>query len=310
MPLVSGLDILGPARRGGYAVPSFNVQNLETLQAALEAAEVERAPVLIQVSEGALSYSGELLPGLVLEGASRVSVPVALHLDHGSSYAVCIKALRLGFTSVMIDASHEPFAANVAETARVVEAAHAAGVSVEGELGRLGGIEEHIEVSAAEAFLTDPEEAERFVAETGVDYLAVAVGTSHGAYKGKGAAKLALDRMADIARRVPNPLVLHGASGVSAAMVRRINAAGGELEEGAAGIPDDQVRAAIERGAAKVNIDTDLRLAWFATVRETLNSRRGEIDPRKVLGPARAAMVQEARSKLEMMGASGRAGAG
>lgn len=308
MPVVTGLEILGPARQRGYAVPSFNVQNLESLQAALEAAEAERAPVFIQVSEGALAYSSDLLAGLIREAGARASVPLALHLDHGSSYAACVKALRLGFTSVMIDASHHPFEGNVAETRRVVEAAHAVGVSVEGELGRLKGVEEHVEVSAAEAFLTDPEEAERFMTATGVDYLAVAVGTSHGPFKGKGAAKLALDRMAEIARRVPQPLVLHGASGVAAEVVRRINAAGGSIEEGTAGIPDHQIKAAIARGAAKVNIDTDLRLAWFAAVRETLAARPGEIDPRRVLGPARAAMVEVARAKLQTMGTSGRAG--
>ena len=214
MPLVIGKEILDRAKSGGYAVPSFNTNNLETTQAILETAERLRAPVFVQLSDSARKYGGDALPNLVIDMASRVSVPVALHLDHGSSYEKVLQALRAGFTSVMIDASHHPLDENIADTKKCVEAAHAVGVSVEAELGRLGGIEDEINVSAKDAFLTDPAEAERFVAETGTDYLAVAIGTSHGAYKGKGRPYIDHDRIAELSRRLDVPLVLHGSSWV------------------------------------------------------------------------------------------------
>ena len=184
--LVTGSDILVPARAGKYGVASFNTNNMEITQAIIHTAERLRSPVMVQMSEGAIKYGGQDLANIVKDLANRASVPVALHLDHGSSYASALNAIRMGFTSIMIDASHHPFAENVAETKKVVEAAHAMGVSVEAELGRLGGIEEHIVVDEKDAFLTDPEEAVQFVNGTGVDYLAIAIGTSHGAYKGKG----------------------------------------------------------------------------------------------------------------------------
>ncbi len=307
MPLVVGKEVLDKARREGYAVPSFNTNNLETTQAILEVAEELRAPVFIQVSDGARKYAGmENLANLVRDMASRVRVPVVLHLDHGSSYRMIIEALRAGFTSVMIDASHHPFAENVAETKKVVEAAHAVGVSVEAELGRLQGIEDNIQVSAAEAFLTDPEEAERFVVETGIDYLAIAIGTSHGAYKGKGRPYIDHPRLEAIARRVAIPLVLHGASGVPPWLKERLLATGAELKE-ATGIHDEDIRKAIPNGIAKINIDTDLRLAMTLGIREVVLNNPKEFDPRKIIGQGRSYMKEVIRQKFELMGTVGRA---
>ncbi len=217
-----------------------------------------------------------------------------------------MQALRAGFTSVMIDASHHPFEENVRETKKVVEAAHAVGVSVEAELGRLQGIEDNIQVSEAETFLTDPEEAERFVAETGIDYLAIAIGTSHGAYKGKGRPYIDHKRLEEISKRVPIPLVLHGASGVPAWLKEKLLATGAELKE-ATGIHDEDIRKAIPNGIAKINIDTDLRLAMTLGIREVVTQNPKEFDPRKILGRGREYLKQVIREKFTLMGTVGRA---
>jgi len=238
--------------------------------------------------------------------ARGATVPVAIHLDHGSSYASCLRALRLGFTSVMIDMSHEDETVNVRETRRVVEAAHAVGVTVEAEIGRLGGIEEHVVVSAEEATLTKPDEADRFMQESGADYLAVAIGTSHGAYKGKGRPFIDHDRIRAIAARIPHPLVMHGASGVPASLVARLRAAGGDMGD-AAGIHEDDVRQAVREGIAKINTDTDLRLAFTTRVREVLQAQPKEFDPRKILGPARDEMRQVVAERMRVFGSAGRA---
>jgi len=307
MPLVIGKEVLDKARREGYAVPSFNTNNLEITQAILEVAEEVRAPVFIQVSDGARKYAGmETLANLVKDMAGRVRVPVVLHLDHGADFPMVMQALRAGFTSVMIDASHLPFAENVRETRRVVEAAHAVGVSVEAELGRLRGIEDNVQVSEAEAFLTDPGEAERFVAETGIDYLAIAIGTSHGAYKGKGRPYIDHKRLEEIAKRVSIPLVLHGASGVPAWLKERLLATGAELKE-ATGIHDEDIQRAIPNGIAKINIDTDLRLAMTLGIREVVTQNPKEFDPRKILGKGRDYLKQVIREKFALMGTVGRA---
>uniref|UniRef100_A0A831U4H8 Class II fructose-1,6-bisphosphate aldolase n=2 Tax=Thermus islandicus TaxID=540988 RepID=A0A831U4H8_9DEIN len=307
MPLVIGKEVLDRARREGYAVPSFNTNNLEITQAILEVAEEVRAPVFIQVSDGARKYAGmETLANLVKDMAGRVRVPVVLHLDHGADFPMVMQALRAGFTSVMIDASHLPFAENVRETRRVVEAAHAVGVSVEAELGRLQGIEDNVQVSEAEAFLTDPREAERFVAETGIDYLAIAIGTSHGAYKGKGRPYIDHKRLEEIAKRVSIPLVLHGASGVPAWLKERLLATGAELKE-ATGIHDEDIQRAIPNGIAKINIDTDLRLAMTLGIREVVTQNPKEFDPRKILGKGRDYLKQVIREKFALMGTVGRA---
>ena len=305
MGLVTGLDILRAARDGGYGVGAFNTNDMEITQAIVEAAEETRSPVIVSLSEGALKFGGPALVEVVRFLAREASVPVAIHLDHGSSYASCLRALRLGFTSVMIDMSHEDEATNVQETRRVVEAAHAVGVTVEAEIGRLGGIEEHVVVSAEEATLTKPEEAERFMTESGADYLAVAIGTSHGAYKGKGRPFIDHDRIRAIAARIPHPLVMHGASGVPVTLVERLRAAGGEMGD-AAGIHEDDVRRAVGEGIAKINTDTDLRLAFTTRVREVLREQPKEFDPRKILGPARDEMRQVVAERMRVFGSAGR----
>ena len=306
MPLVTGLDILRAARDGRYGVGAFNTNDLEITQAILEAAEATRSPVLVALSEGGLKYGGKPLVDLVRGMALEATVPVAIHLDHGSSYASCLRAIRLGFTSVMIDQSHEDEATNVRETRRVVEAAHAVGVTVEAEIGRLGGIEEHVVVAAEDATLTKPDEAERFMEASGADYLAVAIGTSHGANKGKGRPFIDHARIAAIAARVPQPLVMHGASGVPASLVERFNAAGGQLAD-AAGIHEDDVRKAVTEGIAKINTDTDLRLAFAVAVREVLGAKPKEFDPRKILGPARDLMREVVVERMKVFGSAGQA---
>lgn len=306
MALVPGRDILAAARRDQYGVGAFNTNDMEITQAIVEAAEAKRSPVLIALSEGGLTYGGAELPKLVIEMARSASVPVAVHLDHGSSYASCLRAIRLGFTSVMIDKSHEDEDVNVRETARVVEAAHAVGVTVEAEIGRLGGVEEHVVVAEEDAILTKPDEAQRFMERSGADYLAVAIGTSHGANKGSGRPYIDHARIRDIAARLPHPLVMHGASGVPDDLVRRLNAAGGELAD-ASGIHEDDVRQAVTEGIAKINTDTDLRLAFTTRVREVLRDDPTQFDPRKILGPARDEMRAVVEARMDVFGSSGRA---
>ncbi len=304
--LVTGSDILVPARAGKYGVASFNTNNMEITQAIIHTAERLRSPVMVQMSEGAIKYGGQDLANIVKDLANRASVPVALHLDHGSSYASALNAIRMGFTSIMIDASHHPFAENVAETQKVVEAAHAMGITVEAELGRLGGIEEHIVVDEKDAFLTDPEEAVRYVEGTGVDYLAIAIGTSHGAYKGKGRPYIDQERIQKIGELLGIPLVAHGSSGVPAEIVQRFRDAGGEIGE-AAGIADEDLMLATQHGIAKVNVDTDLRLASTVGIREALKANPKEFDPRKIFGAARDVMSQVIEHKLRVLGSVGKA---
>ncbi|HET9027108.1 MAG TPA: class II fructose-1,6-bisphosphate aldolase [Trueperaceae bacterium] len=306
MGLVTGLEILAAARAGGYGVGAFNTNDLEITQAIIEAAEELRSPVIVSLSEGALKFGGPGLVEIVKFLGGGASVPVAIHLDHGSSYASCLRAIRLGFTSVMIDMSHSDEDVNVAETRRVVEAAHAVGVTVEAEIGRLGGIEEHVNVSAEDATLTHPDEAERFMAESGADYLAVAIGTSHGAFKGKGRPFIDHARIRAIAELVKQPLVMHGASGVPAALVARFRATGGVMAD-ASGIHEDDVRQAVTEGIAKINTDTDLRLAFTTRVREVLDAKAEEFDPRKILGPAREEMKAVVAERMRVFGSAGKA---
>jgi len=306
MPLATGLDILQAARAGGYGVGAFNTNNMEITQAILEAAEETRSPVLVAVSEGGLKYGGKPLIDMVLGMGREATVPVCLHLDHGSSFESCLRTIRLGFTSVMIDKSHEDEATNIAETKRVVEAAHAVGVTVEAEIGRLGGVEEHVVVAEEDAILTKPDEAERFMAGSGADYLAIAIGTSHGANKGKGRPYIDHKRIREIAALLPQPLVMHGASGVPSALVERLNAAGGQLKD-ASGIHEDDVREAVKHGIAKINTDTDLRLALTVAVREVLGSKPKEFDPRKLLGPARDLMREVVTERMHVFGCVGKA---
>ncbi|WP_293174241.1 class II fructose-1,6-bisphosphate aldolase [Oceanithermus sp.] len=305
--LVTGLEILSKARREGYGVGAFNTNNMEITQAILEAAEAKRSPVILALSEGALKYGGRELTTMVREAARDASVPVAVHLDHGSSYETVLRALRYGFTSVMIDKSGEDFETNVRETRRVVEAAHAVGVSVEAELGRLAGIEEHVAVDEKDALLTNPREAQLFVEQTGIDFLAVAIGTSHGPYKGKGKPFIDHERLVKIAGLLGKdyPLVLHGASGVPQELVQRFRAAGGEIGD-AHGIAPEDIQKAIAEGIAKINTDTDLRLAFTTRVREVLNDDPKVFDPRKILGPAREEMRKVVEARMDLFGSSGR----
>ena len=304
--LVSGIEILGRARSQGYGVGAFNTNNMEFAQAILEAADEARSPVLVALSEGAMTYGGSALTTLVREMGREARVPVCIHLDHGSSYESCIRALRAGFTSVMIDRSHHSAQENAAETRRVVEAAHAVGVGVEAEIGRLGGVEEHVVVSDEDAFLTNPDEAAWFMEHSGADYLAVAIGTSHGAFKGKGRPFIDHARIARIAALVPQPLVMHGASSVPEELVERFRATGGQMSD-ASGIHPDDIQRGIKAGIAKINTDTDLRLGFVTRVRELLAANPKEFDPRKLLGPARSEMKAIVKARLELFGSVGQA---
>ncbi|MEW6771431.1 MAG: class II fructose-1,6-bisphosphate aldolase [Bacillota bacterium] len=284
MPLVTTARLLRAAAAGGYAVGAFNCNNMEIVQAILAAAEAENAPVILQASQGAIKYAGlEYISALAKTAISLTRLPVALHLDHGTSFEQVVRCIAAGFSSVMIDGSHLPFAENVALTRQVVHVARAVGVSVEAELGRIGGTEDELSVSEREAFFTDPDEAVRFVSETGVDALAVAIGTAHGRYKGEP--RLDFDRLSRIAAGVNVPLVLHGSSGV----------------------PAEAIREAVKRGIRKVNIDTDIRETFTGAVRRVLDADPDEIDPRKVLGPAREAAVAIIREKIRLFGSANRA---
>lgn len=303
--LVTNKDLMVPARKNGYAISAFNVQNLESTSAIAEAATEEKSPVIMQITPSVIKYAGLVyISNLVKTAAQLAPVPIAMHLDHGEDFETAAKCVDVGFTSVMIDGSFLKFEGNVALTKRVVSVAHSKGVSVEAELGKLAGVEER-SVEEKEAILTDPETAVEFVERTGVDTLAVAIGTSHGAYKFKSEAKLDLERLKVISEKVSVPLVLHGASSVPQWIVEKANKFGAELS-GAKGIPEEELRKAILLGIAKINIDTDLRLAFTATVREVLASSPKEFDPRKILGPAKAAMKEVAKGKMRLFGSSGK----
>ncbi|MEM2917859.1 MAG: class II fructose-1,6-bisphosphate aldolase [Candidatus Bathyarchaeia archaeon] len=304
--LVTNKEILKKAQKAAYAIGAFNIQNLESLLAVVEAAAEERSPVIVAVTPGAIKYGGlNYLARLVKTAAETVPVPMSLHLDHGEDVETVKKCLEAGFTSVMIDGSHLPIEENIALTKRVVDVAHQMGVSVEGELGRLAGVEEKT-VEERESVLTDPREAEEFVSCTGVDALAVSIGTSHGAYKFKGEPQLDFERLKQIRERVRVPLVLHGASSVPQWIIEKATKYGAELA-GAKGIPEEHIRKAISLGITKINIDTDLRLAFIAKVREVLTNSPKEFDPRKILGPAKEAMKEVVKAKMRLFGSSGKA---
>jgi fructose-bisphosphate aldolase class II len=304
--LVTSKELLKKAQREAYAVGAFNIQNLESLLAVVEAAAEEKSPVIVAVTPSAIKYGGlNFLAGLIKTAAEALPIPMSLHLDHGEEVETVKKCLEAGFTSVMIDGSHLPFEENISLTKHVVDLAHQKGVSVEGELGRLAGIEEKT-VAEREAVLTDPIEAEEFVRRTSVDALAVSIGTSHGAYKFKGEPKLDFERLKQIRERVDVPLVLHGASSVPQWIIEKATKYGAELA-GAKGIPEDHIRKAIALGITKINIDTDLRLAFTATIREVLATSPKEFDPRKILGPAKEAMKEVVKAKMRLFGSSGKA---
>jgi fructose-bisphosphate aldolase class II len=304
--LVTNKDLLLPARKNGYAVGAFNINNLESLLAVAEAAAEEKSPAIIAVTPSAIKYAGlAYLAKIARTAAESASVPMSLHLDHGENFETASKCIEAGFTSVMIDGSFLKLEENVALTKRVVDIAHPKDVSVEAELGRLAGVEEST-VEEKEAVLTDPNVAKGFVERTEVDALAVAIGTSHGAYKFKAEPKLDFERLQLIKERVAVPLVLHGASSVPQWIIEKASKYGAELA-GAKGIPESHIKQAISLGIAKINIDTDLRLAFTATVREVLTNSPKEFDPRKILGPAKDAMKEVVKGKMRLFGSSGRA---
>ncbi len=300
MPLVTTKEMFKKAYEGGYAIGAFNVNNMEIVQGIVRAAAAQQSPLILQASAGARKYAGPIYLRHLVEAAIEESdLPIALHLDHGDSFEICKECVDAGFTSVMIDGSHLPYEENIALTKRVVEYAHDKGVVVEAELGRLAGIEDAVNVSAADASFTDPEQAVDFVQRTGVDSLAIAIGTSHGAYKFKGTPRLDFERLETITKLLPEfPLVLHGASSVYKYLVDECNSFGGEIP-GAQGVPDDMLRRAATLGVCKINVDTDLRLAMTATVRKTLIENPAEFDPRKYLGPARDAIQAMVEHKIK-----------
>ncbi len=299
MPLVGSQELFKKAYAEGYAIGGFNVNNMEILQAIVDAAQETRSPLILQVSAGARKYARhEYLVKLVEAALQTTDVPIVLHLDHGEDFEICKICVDGGFTSVMIDASSRPFAGNIAETKKVVEYAHAKGVSVEAELGTLAGVEDDVNVSAEDASYTNPDQVKEFVEKTGVDSLAIAIGTSHGAYKFKGEAKLDFGRLEKISKLVPGfPIVLHGSSSVPQDLVAQCNKFGGDLP-GAKGVPEDMLRRAATSAVCKINIDTDLRLAMTATIRKVFSEKPSEFDPRKYLGPARSAIKELVKHKI------------
>jgi len=318
MPLVSMRQLLDEASAGGYGVGAFNVNNMEQIQAVMEAARETRSPVIVQASRGARNYTNDRFLIHLMQAAVELypEVPVSLHQDHGNSPETCLSAIEQGFTSVMMDGSlladgktPSDFEYNVAVTREVVEAAHAVGVTVEGELGTLGGIEDGH--GSGEVHLTDPDQAVEFVERTGIDALAVAIGTSHGAYKftrPPDGDVLAMHLIQEIHERLPaTHLVMHGSSSVPQELVARINAAGGEIAP-TWGVPVEEIQRGIRHGVRKINVDTDARLAMTAAIREVLTEKPGEFDPRAYMSPARAAMKAVYAERMTQFGQAGHAG--
>lgn len=309
MPLVTTKDMFAKAYEGGYAIGAFNINNMETIQGIVEAGKAEKSPLILQVSSGARKYANAKYLVKMVEAAVEDSgLPIALHLDHGDSYDLCVDCIKDGFTSVMIDASSHPLAENIKITSQVVKYAHDHGVVVEAELGRLAGVEDNVKVSEADALYTDPEEAAEFVAKTGVDSLAIAIGTSHGAFKFKGDAKLRFDILDKVAKLLPKfPIVLHGASSVLPDYVKMVNDYGGSMP-GAKGIPEDMLRKASSLAVCKINVDSDLRLAFTAAVRKHFTENPSHFDPRQYLGDARSLVTECVRHKLvHVLGCAGKA---
>lgn len=308
MPLVTTKEMFQDAYRGGYAIGAFNVNNMEIVQGITEAALAEKSPVILQVSAGARKYAKHnYLMKLVEAAVLETGLPIALHLDHGEDFEICKACVDGGFTSVMIDGSKHSFEDNIALTRKVVEYAHAKGVVVEGELGKLAGIEDDVNVSAADASFTDPAQVEEFVTKTGVDSLAIAIGTSHGAFKFKPGQtpRLRFDILEEIQRRIEGfPIVLHGASSVPQEYVEQINRFGGDMPH-AIGIPEEMLRQAAKLAVCKINIDSDLRLAMTASVRKHLAEHPEHFDPRQYLTPGRDAIREIVRHKIhEVLGSS------
>lgn len=284
MPLVSMTEMLKQAKREKFAVGQFNMNNLEFTKAIMEAAEEERSPFIFGVSEGAMKYMGiDYVVAMARAAAEKSSIPVVLHLDHGSSFEVAMKCIRAGFTSVMFDGSHYPFEENVKITKEIVKVAHAMGVSVEGELGTIGGVEDDLSVDEEDATLAKPDEAIRFYEETKVDALAIAVGTAHGMYKGEPNIRFHI--IEEVASKIDAPIVLHGGSGV----------------------PDEAIRRAIQAGAGKINVNTENQIAMTETIKKIFAEKPEVYDPRKYLGPAKDAMKEVVRAKIRLFGSNGKA---
>ncbi len=301
MPLVTSTEMFKKAYEGGYAIGAFNVNNMEIVQGITEAAKDLQAPLILQVSKGARAYANHTyLMKLVEAAVIETGLPIVLHLDHGDSFETCKSCIDGGFTSVMIDASSKPFAENIEITKKVVEYAHDRGVVVEAELGTLAGVEDEVKVSSEDSSYTRPEEVEEFVTKTGCDSLAIAIGTSHGAYKFKPGTKpqLRFDILEEVSKRLPGfPIVLHGSSSVPQEYVKMINENGGNMP-GAIGVPEDQLRQAARMAVCKINIDSDLRLAMTGTIRQFFNEHPDKFDPREYLKPARANIKELVAHKL------------
>ena len=311
MPLVTSKEMFEKAYKGGYAIGAFNVNNMEIIQGITGAAADLKAPVILQVSKGARAYANRTyLMKLVEAAVIDTGLPICLHLDHGDTFELCKSCIDDGFTSVMIDASSKPFAENIALTRQVVEYAHDHGVVVEAELGTLAGIEDEVNVSAEDSSYTRPEEVQEFVEKTGCDSLAIAIGTSHGAYKFKPGTKpqLRFDVLEEVEKKLPGfPIVLHGSSSVPQEFVEKINKFGGNMP-GAIGVPEDQLRKAASMAVCKINIDSDLRLAMTASIREYLAEHPDHFDPRQYLKPARQAIHDMVAHKIvDVMGCDGKA---
>ena len=312
MALVTSTEMFKKAYHGGYAIGAFNVNNMEIIQGITEACREEQAPVILQVSKGARAYANRTYLVKLVEAAviECPEIPIVLHLDHGDTFETCKSCIDDGFTSVMIDASSKPFAENIEITKKVVEYAHDRGVVVEAELGALAGVEDEVNVSAEDSHYTRPEEVEEFVSKTGCDSLAIAIGTSHGAYKFTAAQctrnekgelvppPLRFDILEEVVKRLPGfPIVLHGSSSVPQDYVKMVNSNGGKMPD-AVGIPEEQLRQAARSAVCKINIDSDLRLAMTGTIRQHFNEHPGDFDPRQYLKPARANIKELVRHKL------------
>ena len=309
MPLVTTKEMFEKSMKEGFAIGAFNINNMEILQGIVDAAQKQNSPVILQASSGAIKYARiKYLMKMVEAAVEETTIPIAIHLDHGADFEACKMCIDNGFTSVMIDGSKYSFEENIAITKKVVEYAHERGVVVEAELGQLAGIEDDVNVSEADAKYTDPDQAKEFVERTGCDSLAIAIGTSHGAYKFKGEAKLRMDILKEIKEKIPNtPIVLHGASTVIPELVETCNKHGGNIP-GAKGVPDEILHEASISGVSKINVDTDLRLAFTGEIRKALAENPEAFDPRKYLTPAREKITEIGEHKIKnVFGSSNKA---
>ena len=309
MPLVTTKEMFEKSMKEGFAIGAFNVNNMEIIQGIVDAAAEENSPVILQASSSAIKYARpKYLMKMVEAAVEETNIPIAIHLDHGPDFETCKECIDVGFTSVMIDGSKYDFEENVALTKKVVDYAHERGVVVEAELGKLAGIEDDVNVAASDAMYTDPQQAKEFVERTGCDSLAIAIGTSHGAYKFKGEAKLRFDILANIKSLIPNtPIVLHGASTVIPELVEMCNEYGADIP-GAKGVPDEILHEASISGVSKINVDTDLRLAMTGAIRKALSENPSVFDPRKYCGPARDLIKETVQHKIrDVFGSSNKA---